>query len=107
MPWMRFARVGDSDLGLRREWRVEARGEPMAAGNIADRHARLQRLIDDRELLLRREPPPAGNTGNDFHLRKRLGHRRMPRTMPSSERWPASCSIKHVNRASSEPGAGQ
>jgi hypothetical protein len=38
----------------------------MAAGNIADRQARLQRLIDDRELLLRREPQPAGNTGDDF-----------------------------------------
>jgi hypothetical protein len=24
-----------------------------------------------------------GNAGNDFHLRKRLGHRRLPRTMPS------------------------
>ena len=45
----------------------------MAAGNKADRHARLQRLIDDQKLLLRREPPPAGNTGDDFHLRKRLG----------------------------------
>ena len=51
----------------------QARGEPMA-GNIADRHARLQRLIDDRQLLLRREPPPAGNAGDDFHLRKRLGN---------------------------------
>jgi hypothetical protein len=30
----------------------------MAAGNIADRHARLQHLIDDREPLLRREPEP-------------------------------------------------
>ena len=50
----------------------------MATGNIADRHARLQRLIDDRELLLRRKPPPAGNTGDDFYLRKRLGHKRMP-----------------------------
>jgi len=58
----------------------EARGEPMAAGNKADRHARLQRLIDDQKLLLRREPPPAGNTGDDFHL-KRLGQ---GGTMPSS-----------------------
>jgi hypothetical protein len=32
----------------------------MATGNIADRHARLQRLIDDQELLFRRKPPPAG-----------------------------------------------
>ena len=31
-----------------------------------------------RELLLGRKPPPAGNAGNDFHLRKRLAHRRMP-----------------------------
>ena len=53
----------------------------MAAGNIADRHARLQRLVDDQELLLRRKPPPAGNTGDDFDLRKRLGHRRMPRSL--------------------------
>jgi hypothetical protein len=52
----------------------------MAAGNKADRHARLQRLIDDQKLLLRREPPPAGNTGDDFHL-KRLGQ---GGTMPSS-----------------------
>jgi len=56
----------------------------MPAGNIADRHARLQRLVHDQQLLLRRKPPPAGNAGDDFHLRKRLGHRRMPRTMPSS-----------------------
>src|ERR1700733_3136640 len=62
----------------------QARGEPMTTGNIADRHARSQRLVDDRELLLRRKPTPAGNAGDDFHLRKRLGHRRMPRTMPSS-----------------------
>ena len=41
----------------------------MATGNIADRHAGLQRLVADRELLLRRKPPPAGNAGNDFHLR--------------------------------------
>jgi hypothetical protein len=31
----------------------------MASGNIADRHARLQRLFDDQEVLLRRKPPPA------------------------------------------------
>jgi hypothetical protein len=56
----------------------------MATGNIADRQARLQHLVDDQELLLCRKPPPAGNAGDDFHLRRRLGHRRMPRTMPSS-----------------------
>jgi hypothetical protein len=39
----------------------------------ADRHARLQRLVDEQELLLRRKPPPAGNAGDDFHLRKRVG----------------------------------
>jgi hypothetical protein len=55
----------------------------MTTRNIADRHARLQRLVDDRELLLRRKPTPAGNTGDDLHLRKRLGPRRMPRTMPA------------------------
>jgi hypothetical protein len=27
----------------------------------------LQRLVDDRELLLRRKPPPAGDAGDDFH----------------------------------------
>lgn len=64
-------------------WR-HSRGEPMATGNIADRRARLQRLVDDQELLFRREPTPADNAGDDFHLRKRLGHRRMPRTRPSS-----------------------
>lgn len=58
----------------------QARGEPMATSNIADRHARLQRLVDGQELLLRRKPPPPGNAGDDFHLRKRVGHRRMPRT---------------------------
>jgi hypothetical protein len=52
----------------------------MATGNIADRHARLQRLVADQELLLRRKPPPAGTADDDFHLRKRVGHRRMPRT---------------------------
>jgi HTH-like domain len=46
----------------------------MTTRNIADRHAWLQRLVDDRELLLRRKPTPAGNAGDDFHLRKRLGH---------------------------------
>ena len=56
----------------------------MATGNIADRHARLQRLVDGQELLLRRKPPPAGNAGDDFRLRKRVGHRRMPGTRPSS-----------------------
>jgi hypothetical protein len=32
----------------------------MAVGNVADRHGRLQRLVRDRELLLRRKPTPAG-----------------------------------------------
>ena len=62
---------------------VQSEGEPMTTRNIADRHARLQRLVDDRELLLRREPTPAGNAGDDFHLRKCLGLRRMPGTRPS------------------------
>jgi hypothetical protein len=36
----------------------------METGNVADRHARLQRLVTDRELLLRRKPQPAGNAEN-------------------------------------------
>src|SRR6187200_1735619 len=51
---------------------ASARSRPMATGNIADRHARLQRLVDDQELLLRRKPAPMCNAGDDFHLRKRL-----------------------------------
>jgi len=70
----------------------------MPTRNIADRHARLQRLLHDSELLLGREPPPAGNTGNYSHLRKCLGHRRMPRTMP-----PAIAGVRS-KRGAVQPG---
>jgi len=46
----------------------QARREPMATGNIADRHARLHRLGDNGELLIHREPPPAGDAGDHFNL---------------------------------------
>src|SRR6478672_8631356 len=39
-----------------------------ADGNIADRHARLHRLGDNGELLIHREPPPAGDAGDHFNL---------------------------------------
>lgn len=49
--------------GILRCLRSRQRGRfftrPMATGNIADRHARLQHLVDDQHLLLRRKPPPA------------------------------------------------
>ena len=86
-------RTGDGELTAEIPRLVDTRpmgtgGSPLALeergdgdGQQADRHARLQRLIDDRQLLLRREPPPAGNTGDDFYLRKRRGHKRMPRSL--------------------------
>jgi len=46
----------------------QARREPMAAGNIADRHARLHRLGDHGKLLIHREPPSAGDAGDHFNL---------------------------------------
>jgi len=73
----------------------------MPPGNIVDRHARLQRLIHDREFLLRRKPPPVGHTGNGFHLRKRLRYGRMPRTMASSSgksRCPVKTGGSSLNR---------
>jgi hypothetical protein len=76
------------------DWRsIRAPGEPMPTRNIADRQARLQRLVHHRELLLRRKPPPASNARDDFHLRNRLGHRRMPRTMPGSSGY-RRCPVK-------------
>src|SRR3954468_5156978 len=39
----------------------EAPREPMAAGNIADRHARLHRRGEHGKLLIHREPPSAGD----------------------------------------------
>src|SRR3954463_13670504 len=42
--------------------------EPMAAGNIADRHARLHRLVDHGKLLIHREPPSAGDACDHFNL---------------------------------------
>jgi hypothetical protein len=39
----------------------QARREPMATGNIADRHARLHRLGDHGKLLIHRKPSPAGD----------------------------------------------
>ena len=60
----------------------EARAKRVAPCNIADRHPRLQRLGDHGQLLLRREPPPAGHTGNHFDLRERVGHRQMARLIP-------------------------
>jgi hypothetical protein len=59
-------------------------GRAHSDGQITDRHARLPALVDDQKLLLRRKPPPTSNAGDDFHVRKRLGHRHMPRTMLSS-----------------------
>ena len=46
----------------------QARREPMATGNIADRHARLHRLGDNGELLIHRKPSPAGDAGDHFNL---------------------------------------
>ncbi|MGY3404700.1 hypothetical protein ACVWZV_000813 [Bradyrhizobium sp. GM5.1] len=37
----------------------------MATDNIADLHARLQRLVDSQELLLPHKPPLAGKAGDD------------------------------------------
>jgi len=51
----------------------------MATGNTADRHARLQRLIDDRRLLLRREPPPRATPVMTSTFENVSDHRRMSR----------------------------
>jgi hypothetical protein len=58
----------------------QARGEPMATGNIADRHARLQGLAHHRQLLICRDAPSPGNAGNHFDFRESLGHRYIPRS---------------------------
>jgi hypothetical protein len=55
----------------------------MAPGNIADRHAGLHRLGDHGQLQINGEPTPMGDAGHNFDLRERVGHRRMPRLIPS------------------------
>jgi hypothetical protein len=67
----------------------QARGEPVAAGNITDRHARLHRLGYDRQLLLGREPPPPRNAGDDLDPPKRVGHTPSPRSVPGSSGYAA------------------
>jgi hypothetical protein len=62
----------------------QARREPMAAGNIADRHPRLHRLRDNSQLLLGRETPPSGDAGDDLDPGKHVGHRHSPRSIPGS-----------------------
>src|SRR3974390_2998399 len=54
----------------------------MPASNIADRHAWLHRLGDDRQLLLCRKTASARDPADHLDLRKRVGHRHMPRTIP-------------------------
>ena len=50
----------------------QARLEPVTAGNIADRHAGLHRLGNNRQFLLGRKPPSARNAGDHFDLRERI-----------------------------------
>ncbi len=67
----------------------QIRGKRKATRNIAHRLARLHRLGDDRQFLLRRVPAPMADTGDDFHLRKRRGHRHSPRSIPGSSDYAA------------------
>ena len=60
----------------------QAGAQPVATGNVADRHAGLHRLGNHGELQLGGKAPPAGDPGNHFNLRERVGHRRMPRIIP-------------------------
>jgi hypothetical protein len=48
----------------------EARGEPVASSNVADRHARLHRLGDDGQFLFCGEAAPACDAGDDLDLKK-------------------------------------
>jgi hypothetical protein len=59
----------------------DAGRQPMAASNIADRHAGLHRLGNYGQLRFSSvaKHHPADDAGNHFHLRERVGHRRMPR----------------------------
>ena len=54
----------------------------MAASDIAHRDAGLHGLGDDGHLLLGREAAATRDARDDLNLGKRLGHRRMPRTIP-------------------------
>src|SRR5205085_12367992 len=60
----------------------QARAEPVAASNIADRHAGLHRLGNHGQLQLGREATPTGDAGDHFDFRERIGHRHMPRLIP-------------------------
>ena len=62
----------------------QARGQPVPAGNVADRHAGLHHLLDDRRLRLSGKAPPTGDAGDHLDPRKRFGHRRSPRSVPGS-----------------------
>ena len=88
-----FALYIAGDLDPVARWTRPVAAVPSLRNQSLQHHARLQRLVDDQELLLRRKPPPAGNAGDDFHLRKRLGHRRMTRTRPSSSGY-RRCPVK-------------
>lgn len=56
----------------------------MAAGNVADGHAWLHPLGYDRQFLLGREAPSAGDARDDFYSGERVGHRLGPRSVPGS-----------------------
>jgi hypothetical protein len=56
----------------------------MTASNITDRHARLHRLCDDRQLLLGGKASPPGHAGDDLNAGKRVGHRHSPTHTPRS-----------------------
>lgn len=47
----------------------------MTASNIADRHAWLHRLSDDRQLLFGAEASPPGNARDHLDTGNRVGHR--------------------------------
>src|SRR5262245_34585465 len=71
----------------------QTRREPMAAGNIADRHAGLHRLGNHRQLQIGRKTAPAGDARDYFNLRERVGHRRMPRLIPRPSGY-CRCPVK-------------
>jgi hypothetical protein len=71
----------------------QARREAVLAGHERDRHARLERLLDQPDLLRHRPPPAALHRGDHLDAPDLLRHSRTPRLMPRPSRY-ATCPVE-------------
>jgi hypothetical protein len=81
----------------------QARREAVLAGHERDRHARLQRLLDQPDLLRHRPPPAALHRSDHLDALDLLRHSRMPRLMPRPSRN-ATCPLKRGRSTVAVPG---